>query len=43
MHELLRNPFFIAKCLTISQEEKNRDQIELILKTPDVDIYKYLY
>jgi len=29
--------FFIAKCLTISLEEKNRDQIELILKTTDVD------
>jgi hypothetical protein len=29
--------FFIAKCLTISLEEKNRDKIELILKTTDVD------
>ena len=29
--------FFIAKCLTISLEEKNRDQIELMLKTTDVD------
>ena len=29
--------FFIAKCLTISLEEKNRDEIELILKTTDVD------
>ena len=28
--------FFIAKCLTISLEEKNRDEIELILKTTDV-------
>jgi len=28
---------FIAKCLTISLEEKNRDEIELILKTTDVD------
>jgi len=29
--------FFIAKSLTISFEEKNRDEIELILKTTDVD------
>ena len=29
--------FFIAKCLTISLEDKNRDKIELILKTTDVD------
>ncbi len=29
--------FFIAKCLTISLEEKNRDEIELILKKTDVD------
>jgi hypothetical protein len=29
--------FFIAKCLTISSEEKNRDEIEIILKTTDVD------
>jgi hypothetical protein len=29
--------FFIAKCLTISLEEKNRDAIEFILKTNDVD------
>jgi len=29
--------FSIAKCLTISLEEKNRDEIEFILKTTDVD------
>ncbi|MDB2490778.1 nucleotidyltransferase family protein [Flavobacteriaceae bacterium] len=29
--------FFIAKSLTISLEEKNRDEIEIILKTSDVD------
>ena len=29
--------FFIAKCLTISLEEKNRDEIEIILKTMTVD------
>ena len=29
--------FFIAKSLTISFEEKNRDEIELVLKTTDVD------
>ena len=29
--------FFIAKCLTISLEEKNRDEIEFMLKTTDVD------
>ena len=29
--------FFVAKCLTISLEEKNRDEIELMLKTMDVD------
>ena len=29
--------FFIAKSLTISLEEKNRDEIEIILKTTDVD------
>jgi hypothetical protein len=29
--------FFIAKCLTISLEEKNREEIEFILKTRDVD------
>ena len=29
--------FFIAKCLTISLEEKNRDEIEIILKTMDID------
>jgi hypothetical protein len=29
--------FFVAKCLTISLEEKNRDELECILKTTDVD------
>ena len=29
--------FFIAKCLTISLEEKNRNEIEIILKTTDLD------
>jgi hypothetical protein len=29
--------FFIAKCLTISLEETNRDEIELMLKTIDVN------
>ena len=29
--------FFIAKSLTISLEEKNRDEIELMLKTTDLD------
>ena len=29
--------FFIAKCLTIFLEEKNRDEIEIILITTDVD------
>jgi hypothetical protein len=29
--------FFIDKCLTISLEEKNRDEIEIFLKTTDVD------
>jgi hypothetical protein len=29
--------YFIAKCLTISLEEKNRDEIEIMLKTTDVD------
>jgi hypothetical protein len=29
--------YFIGKCLTISLEEKNRDEIEIILKTTDVD------
>jgi hypothetical protein len=29
--------FFIAKCLTISLEEKNRDEIEVFLKTRDLD------
>ena len=29
--------YFIAKCLTISLEDKNRDEIEFILKTTDVD------
>ena len=29
--------YFIAKCLTISLEEKNRDEIEFILKTTDID------
>jgi len=29
--------FFIAKCLTISLEDKNRDEIELILKTTTID------
>jgi hypothetical protein len=29
--------FFIAKSLTISLEEKNRDEIELMLKTTDID------
>ena len=29
--------YFIAKCLTISLEEKNRDEIEIFLKTTDVD------
>ena len=29
--------FFIAKCLTISLEEKNRDETEIFLKTTDVD------
>ena len=31
------NLFFIAKCLSISLEEKNRDEIELVLKTTDLD------
>ena len=29
--------FFIAKCLTISLEEKNRAEIEIMLKTTEVD------
>ncbi|MDA9277741.1 nucleotidyltransferase family protein, partial [Polaribacter sp.] len=29
--------YFIAKSLTISLEEENRDEIEFILKTTDVD------
>ena len=29
--------YFIAKCLTTSLEEKNRDEIELILKGTDID------
>ena len=29
--------FFIAKCLTVSLEEKNRDEIEVVLKTTYVD------
>ena len=29
--------YFVAKCLTISLEKKNRDEIEFILKTRDVD------
>ncbi|MDC0950226.1 nucleotidyltransferase family protein [Flavobacteriaceae bacterium] len=29
--------FFIAKCLTISLEEKNRQEIEFMLKTTDID------
>jgi hypothetical protein len=29
--------FFIAKCLTISLEEKNRQEIEVMLKTTDID------
>ena len=29
--------FFIAKSLTISFEEKNRDEIEFMLKTTDID------
>jgi len=29
--------FFIAKCLTISLEETNRDEIELMLKTTSID------
>ena len=29
--------YFVATCLTISLEEKNRDEIEIFLKTTDVD------
>ena len=29
--------YFVAKCLTISLEKKNRDEIEIILKTMDVN------
>ena len=29
--------FFVAKCLTISLEEKNRNEIEFVLKTTDID------
>ena len=29
--------FFIAKCLTISWEEKNRQEIEVMLKTTEID------
>ena len=29
--------YFIAKCLTISSEDKNRDEIEVMLKTTDID------
>jgi len=29
--------YFVAKCLTISLEQKNRDEIEFMLKTTDVD------
>jgi hypothetical protein len=32
-----KNLFFIAKCLTISLEKKNRDEIEIIFKTTNVD------
>ena len=32
-----KNLYFIAKCLTISLEEKNRHEIEIILKTTDLD------
>ncbi|MDA9247448.1 nucleotidyltransferase family protein [Flavobacteriaceae bacterium] len=31
--------YFVAKSLTISLEEKNRDEIELMLKTTDIDWY----
>ena len=29
--------FFVAKCLTISLEEKNKVEIEIILKTTDIE------
>ena len=29
--------YFISKCLTISLEEKNRDEIEFVLKTSEID------
>ncbi len=29
--------YFVAKCLTISLEEENRQEIEIILKTTDID------
>ena len=29
--------YFVAKCLTISLEDNNRDEIEFMLKTTDVD------
>ena len=29
--------YFVAKCLTISLEDNNRDEIEFVLKTTDVD------
>ena len=29
--------FFIAKCLTISLEEKNKAEIEIVLKTTEID------
>ena len=29
--------YFVAKCLTISLEDNNRDEIEVVLKTTDVD------
>ena len=29
--------YFIAKCLTISLDDKNRQEIELMLKTTDID------
>ena len=32
-----KNLYFISKCLTISLEEKNRDEIENVLKTTDID------
>ena len=29
--------YFVAKCLTISLEDNNREEIEFVLKTTDVD------